>query len=155
MAPKLVAELKKDDAVGVLETSTTSMSGNQRWTFYLNQTDVTPREIISAKYPLEERCGSTLCRERLFSSTLSVNMDDENFVPENFFLGINAKTVDNLLDGIRPDRTQNPNESRAYDVGSDIISPRDDITTRGYEIELTESPTFSVLDLPGGITVKG
>lgn len=153
MALKIVAKLEKDDTDGVLETSTTSMS--ERWTFYLNNIDVTPREIISTKYPLEVKCKSTLCRERQFSSTLSVNMDDENFIPENFFLSINAKTVDHLLDAIRPHRTQNPNEHRKYDVGLDIPFPRENIMTKGYEIELTESPTFSILDLPGGITVKG
>ncbi|VVC33851.1 WD40/YVTN repeat-like-containing domain,WD40-repeat-containing domain,WD40 repeat,WD40 repeat [Cinara cedri] len=66
---------------------------------------------------------------------------------------INLMTINNLLEDTF-DRKQNV-EAIKFDVGPNLPYKRENIIASEYEIELTESPIYSILNLPSSITVKG
>lgn len=116
--------------------------------FYLQEKNVTPQELTNIKYiklEIEQWINTLLEKE---PQILQV---DENY--KDLFLHMNVKTIKNLLNDVF-DNTDNLNNYN-YDIGLNIPYSRENIVTQGYEIELTESKTYSILDLPSSVTIKG
>lgn len=147
----LIVTTGKDNDESAMGAST--IADDQFYEFYLDKNNLTPKEIVNTKYPTI-KCDETPCRSKMTSKTRTIKQDDDNYI--DFFLKIDKTTVNYLLDELLPNRK--PTDTSAelkYDIGSHIPFSRENIITKGYEVELTESQTFSILDLPGSITIKG
>lgn len=133
----------------------------RRCAFYLRTTDVTPRPLNSVNNPVPPDDGTGARRKnRLSTKSLGPNHHRDEGADRRRFLDINADTVDELLDGLIVTRRRfcggHP-DGAAYDPGPDDPRPRLDVVAADTapEVELAESPTFVILDLSGGIVVKG
>lgn len=144
MSLKLTVHNKiDDDKIKILP-----MLNDQHCEFYLQEKNVTPQQLANIKYfklEIEQWTRILLEKER------QIYQIDENC--EDFFLNINVKTIKSLLDDVFGINENLKNYK--YDIGLSIPHSRENIITQGYEIELTESKTFSILNLPSSITLKG
>lgn len=116
--------------------------------FYLQEKNVTPVE------PTDIGCPATRSEEgpdktRLVSELYT---DDWNGY-DGEFPDVDEKFTDYLFDGLIARDKKDASESK-YDVGSGHRAG-EDVTTREYEVELTESPTLPVFNVPSRVTVKG
>ena len=85
-----------------------------------------------------------------------MEQEQENHL--NTFRQLNMKSLDNLLNNIFPKRQYHNEEGldeKKYDVGANLLFPKNNISDDSYEIELTESPAFNILNVPSSVTVKG
>lgn len=136
------------------DSAVSTMTDDQFYEFYLDKYNLTPKEIVNTKYPII-KCEENPCRSKTLSKIRTIKQDDDEYI--DFFPKINKNTISYLLDELLPNRKLITNNSAAskYEIGSHIPFSRENIITKGYEVQLTESSTFSILDLPGSITIKG
>jgi len=126
--------------------------------FYLGDTNVTPQAPTDIKYEYISSNENSL-DQRILSKIwpiTHVEQEQENHL--NTFRQLNIKSLDNLLDNIFTKRQYRNGErldEKKYDVGANLILPKNNIGDDNYEIELTESPTLNILNVPSSVTVKG
>jgi len=126
--------------------------------FYLGDTNVTPQGPTNIKYEYISSNENSL-DQRILSkiwNTTHVEQEQENHL--NTFRQLNIKSLENLLDNIFTKRQHHSGEildEKKYDVGANLLLPKNNISDDNYEIELTESPTFNILNVPSSVTVKG
>lgn len=117
--------------------------------FYLLEKNVTPGEPTDIECPVTKSVDGP-SKAQLVSKLITVDWD----VYDGDFPDVDEKFADCLFDGILPGRDKKDAGESKYDVGSDYYS-REDVTTREHEVELTESPTFTVFNVPSRVTVVG
>lgn len=133
----------------------------RRCTFYLGTTDVTPRALNSVNDLVSPDNGMSARRKkRLPTKSLGPNYRRDDVVDRRRFLDVNADIVNELFDGLMVTRRRfcgGQPDGVAYDRGPDHPQTRQDVVVADTAIgvELAESPSFVVLDLAGGVTVKG
>lgn len=126
--------------------------------FYLGDTNVTPQKPTNIKYEFISSNENSLDQRILSNTWTTTHMEQEQENHLNTFRHLNIKSLDNLLDNIftkhkyRDGKGLNENK---YDVGPNILLSKNNISDENYEIELTESPTFNILNVPSSVTVKG
>jgi len=151
---KLIVLSEKNDRQDTVDSLT--VDDDKRYEFYIGKLNVTPQELVSNKYPTR-KCVVSPCNHRLLTKSWRTDyQDDENYA--EFCLHINLKTVDFLLNDILTKRQYRDGiklKELKYDVGPNILFPRENIVTKNYEIKLIESPTFHILDLPSSVVIKG
>lgn len=103
------------------------------------------QELIIRKY-IKPKTEENQSRIEIF------NIDRKIDHPK-FFLDMNVEVINDLLQDTF--NCKEHLEENKYDAGSNITYARENIITGGYEVELTESPIFSLLDIPSGVTIKG
>jgi len=126
--------------------------------FYLGDTDVTPRGPTNIKYENISSNENSLDQRMLSKiwTTAHVEQEQENHL--HTFRHLNIKSLDYLLDNIFTKRQYHNGgamDENKYDVGANILFPKNNISDDNYEIELTESPTFNILNVPSSVNVKG
>lgn len=150
---KLTIKLERDpnDAM-----RSSSESNRLHCELYLFKTNVTPRSPINLfKFPEAKIKGNAAFNNRHYSIS-TVHWDYRNSVA-NYFLRSTVKSAHSLLNAImtkRPCGSKERSIESKYDAGSNLYFPKVNISEK-YEIELTESQTFIILDLPSSIVVKG
>lgn len=149
MTLKLVIQPDKDCYDGIINNP--AIDNNQCYQFYLKERNVTPKELISTKYT-KLKSEIKPWENKLIEKEHKINRKEENY--PNVLLQMNVKIINNLLDDILHSGKECSEKSK-YHIGLDIPYPRENIVTREYEIELIESPTFTILHIPNSITIKG
>ncbi|KAL4083024.1 hypothetical protein QTP88_028354 [Uroleucon formosanum] len=131
---------------------------NNLYEFYLGDTNVTPQAPTNIKYENISSIENSLDHRILPKILTTTHVEHEQEDHLNTFRQLNIKSLDNLLDNIFTKRQHHngecPNENK-YDVGANILLPKNNISDDNCEIELTESPTFNILSVPSSVTVKG
>lgn len=103
------------------------------------------QELIIRKYS-KPKTKENRARSQIFNKNRKIDNP-------KFFLDMNVKVINDLLQDTF--NCKEHLEENKYDASSNITYARENIITGGYEIELTESPIFSLLDIPSGVTIKG
>lgn len=124
--------------------------------FYLGDVNVTPQSPTSIKYTVSK--SNEFDGQRVVLKPI-VRGDQEQENNFETFRNLNIKSLDDLLDNVFSENEylngEGSKENQIYDVGANLILPKININNEDYEIELTESPAFNTLSVPGSITVKG
>lgn len=145
-----ITSIKNKDNENNTATRTSIENNDEIFEFHLQEKNVTPREPIDIKYPaIKFKEGPN--KTELISKMATVHWDDH----VDGFQDMDAKFADYLLDGILPGRVRTDTSKSKYDVGSYVYNSRENVVTQEYEIELTESPMFSILHLPSKVAVAG
>lgn len=137
----------------------TATKNGEKIEFYLGKKNVTPVELVSSKYPVQDSRGIAVRTDRISTRAgrTEYSMDSRNNF--DFFLNIDEKTVGRLTKDLWTANKRGRGEKNAikpkYDVGADVLFARRDIVTDHLTITLTESPTFAILSLPNAVSVKG
>lgn len=132
--------------VDIIEAETSTEENHQFYEVDIQEENVTSQELINRKYFNSKfRKKSLKCQFLDNKYTIDQNDDDPQVL-----LDINIKVINNLLRNSF-DYKEN---LVVTNVGSNIPYTRENIITGGYQIELTESPIFSLLDVPSYVIIK-
>jgi len=126
--------------------------------FYLGDSNVTPQKPTDIKYEAISSNENSLDQQILSKIWTTTNMEQEQENYLNTFRHLNIKSLHKLLDNIFTERQYNNDEAlneNKYDIGANILLFKNNFDDDNYEIELTESPTFNILNVPSSVTVKG
>lgn len=154
MTLKLVIQPDKVCNNGIINNS--EIDNSQCYQFYLKERNVTSKELISNKYTQLKSKVKPWENIRI-EKEHHIMMDKIHHKEENHsnvLLQMNVKDINNLLHNMLYSGKERSEKSK-YQIGLDIPYPRENVVTREYEIELTESQTFNILHIPNSITIKG
>ncbi|KAL4104272.1 hypothetical protein QTP88_019581 [Uroleucon formosanum] len=131
---------------------------NNLYEVYLGDTNVTPQAPTNIKYENISSIENSSDQRILPKILTTAHVEQEQEDHLNTFRQFNIKSLDNLLDNIFTKQQHHngecPDENK-YDVDANILLPKNNIIDDNYEIELTKSPTFNILNAPNRVTVKG
>lgn len=127
---------------------TPSKEIDQLYEFEIQRANVMSEELISSKYYSIVEESPT--KEQFVNIDRRIDQYDDHV---KFFVDMDTKIINELLKDTF--YCKENFEVIKYNVGPNISYDWENIIAGGYEIELTESSIYSILDVPSGVIIKG